>query len=225
MNREAEPHRPCRGRIAAALAIAGAIAPALADAADAAPTGEWTFRVLLDDKPIGQQRFSVQANGAETRVTSEARFDVTIFGINAYRYRHQAVETWRGGCLVSLAATTDDDGSLSKVRLVSKGDRQAVETAAGAETIEGCLMSFAYWNPAMRAQTRLLNAQTGKVEAVQVRRLPDAQVEVRGHAIAAAGFRVSGAAQPVDVWYSAAGDWIGLDAIVGGGRRLSYRLP
>jgi hypothetical protein len=28
----------------------------------------------------------------------------------------------------------------------------------------------------------------------------------------------------VDVWYSADGDWVGLDSTVAGGRQLSYRL-
>ncbi|HSC63273.1 MAG TPA: DUF6134 family protein [Caldimonas sp.] len=209
----------------AALALAVAALPGPSAAAELAPTGDWSFRVLLDDKPIGQHRFSVQAEGAETRVLSEARFDVTVLGLTAYRYRHRASESWLGNCLTALAATTDDDGTTSDVRLVSKGDRQTIRSASGAEASEGCLMSFAYWHPAMRTQTRLLNAQTGKIEPVQVRLLGEARIDVRGVARSAVGYRVAGAARPVDVWYSADGDWIGLDAIVAGGRRLSYRLP
>ena len=60
---------------------------------------------------------------------------------------------------------------------------------------------------------------------MQVRRLADARIDVRGVTPSAVGFRVSGAAQPVEVCYSDAGVWIGLDAFVSGGRRLSYRLP
>ena len=206
-----------------AFAVAATSTPSAA--ADLPPVGDWSFRVLLDDTPIGQHRFSVKTEGAETRVTSEARFDVKVLGLTAYRYRHRASESWLGNCLTALAATTDDDGTTSEVRLVSSSDRQTIQSTSGAEVSEGCLMSFAYWHPAMRTQTRLLNAQTGKVEPVQVRRLGGGRIDVRGVAKSAVGFRVAGAAQPVDVWYSADGDWIGLDAIVAGGRRLSYRLP
>jgi hypothetical protein len=35
-----------------------------------------------------------------------------------------------------------------------------------------------------------------------------------------------GGESPVDVWVSSGGDWVGLDSVVGGGKRkLSYRLP
>ncbi|MEO5844074.1 MAG: DUF6134 family protein [Caldimonas sp.] len=225
MSRATAVRHPGRGALGAMALAMLAIAPAPAAAAGAPEEGEWTFRVLLDGKPIGEHRFEVRTLAGEMRVSSEARFDVTFFGINAYRYRHRANESWRGGCLVSLTALTDDDGKTSKVRWQSPGDRDAVDGTPGAQAAEGCMMSFAYWHPALRTQTRLLNAQTGKVEPVQVGRLPEARVEVRGRPMAAVGLRVSGAARPVDVWYSADGDWIGLDAVVDGGRRLSYRLP
>ena len=42
--------------------------------------------------------------------------------------------------------------------------------------------------------------------------------------VAAQQWRLSGAAAPLDLWYSAQGEWIGLDSVVAGGRQLSYRL-
>ena len=100
-----------------------------------------------------------------------------------------------------------------------------IEAPAGAaQAVPGCVMSFAYWNPAIRTQTRLLNAQTGQIETVQVRRIGSGSIEVRGKPMAATEFSIVGAAQPIQVWYSPQGDWVGLDSIVSGGRRLSYRL-
>ena len=192
------------------------------------PTGEWNFRALLDGKPIGQHRFSVTltagAQGDERRVLSEASFAVKFLGVTAYRYRHKATEQWRGDCLTALSATTDDDGKASSVRTEADGDALSVRSAAAAQSLSGCVMSFAYWNPAIQTQTRLLNAQTGKAETVQVSRFGSGAVEVRGQPVAATRFRITGPAEPIDVWYSAQGDWIGLDALVAGGRKLSYRL-
>jgi hypothetical protein len=201
------------------LSIAFALVPAFALAgvaqtvAAAGPTGEWAFRALLDGEPIGQHRFSVSGEGDERQVLSRAEFAVKFLGITAYRYRHQATERWRGNCLTALDSTTDDDGKPEAVR-ADEGD-----------ALKGCVMSFAYWNPAIQTQTRLLNAQTGRFETVQVRRTGSGSVEVRGKPVEANEYRITGAAQPIVVWYTPRGEWVGLDSIVAGGRKLSYRLP
>jgi len=218
------PPRPCPGAFALVLLAAPAVLPAAA--AEPAP-GEWNFQVLLDGRPIGHHRFVLEAEGEGRRLRSDARFDVKVLGFTAYRYRHAAVERWRGGCLASLAATTNDDGKPSEVGYATQADGPLLRVAVGAlgpASIEGCVMSFAYWHPAMRAQARLLNAQTGQLETVQVRRLAETTIEVHGTMVPAVGYRLTGPAQPIDVWYAADGRWIGLDSVVGEGRKLSYRL-
>lgn len=176
-------------------------------------SGEWNFRALLDGKPIGQHRFSVSAQGDARQVVSDADFAVKFFGMTAYRYRHKATELWRGECLTSLVSSTDDDGTTETVRALQND-----------LLLRGCVMSFAYWNPVMQTQTRLLNAQTGKLESVQIRRGASGSVDVRGKPVEATEFRISGPAQPISVWYTGEGQWVGLDSIVAGGRKLSYRL-
>jgi len=188
------------------------------------PTGDWNFRALLDGKPIGQHRFSVSGQGEDREVTSEARFSVKFLGITAYRYHHQATESWRGGCLSGLASTTDDDGKATSVRADYRGDELTVQGSPVTQSLKGCVMTFAYWNPAIQARTRLLNVQTGQLETVQIQRVGNGSIEVRGKTVPATGYRLTGPAQPIDLWYSAQGEWIGLDSSVGGGRKLSYRL-
>lgn len=213
---------------ALSLLAAAAAGPAAAAEVGVPSVGDWNFRALLDGKPIGQHRFTVTRNagtqGDERKVLSEANFAVKFLGITAYRYRHTATEQWRGDCLAALSATTDDDGKLSSVRTDADGNALNVKTATTAQSLKGCVMSFAYWNPAIQTQTRLLNAQTGQAEAVQVSRIGSGSVEVRGQAVTATQFRITGPAQPIDVWYSAQGEWIGLDSLLAGGHKLSYRL-
>ena len=177
-------------------------------AAGTAHAAEWDFTVLLDGEPIGRHRFAVAGSGERT-VDIDALFQVRLLGWTAYRYRHHASERWSGDCLASLEARTDDNGSKTEVS----------ETFAPAP----CTMSFAYWNPAIATQRRLFDAGTGALRAVQVTPLPPTTITVRGAPVAARGLRIAGLPQPVDVWYD--GDtWIGLDTLVRGKRRLSYRL-
>lgn len=202
------------------LAFVSACALGSADAA------EWRFRVLLDGVAIGEHRFSVIRAEDERQVVSEADFVVKFLGIPVYRYRHQASESWRGDCVTQLAAFTDDDGKVSRVRARAADDgRLDVSVNGASRSLAGCTMTFAYWNPALRQQTLLLNPQSGAQERVRVHRLGDGAVDVRGEPVVAQHWRIEGPAAPLDVWYSAQGDWIGLDATVAGGRRLSYRLP
>ena len=212
-----------------ATVIAAVFAWSLAAAApdvptDAATVTRWTFRVLLDGQAIGEHRFSLGATNeaGERTLVSEATFGVRWLGIPVYRYRHRAIERWRGDCVVELSADTDDNGTRTRVSAQAQGEQFEV-TAPAPQSARGCVMSFAYWQPGLRTQQRLLNAQTGRIEPVRVTSLGDAPAEVGERSIGALGWRISGPTQPIDVWYSAQGDWIGLDARVEGGRTLKYR--
>ncbi len=207
------------------LGMAGVAAHA-ADEAAKASTRVYAFKAFLDDKPIGEHRFTVATEGGHRKVTSEADFAVKFIGITAYHYHHHADEQWAGECLSGLASSTDDDGKPASVKLVKAGDANEITTNAGRKSEPGCLMTYAYWNPAMREQTRLLNPQTGRVDSVKVEKVGGGNIPVAGQDMAATDWRISGGESPIDVWISEQGDWIGLDSMVSNGRhKLSYRLP
>ncbi len=210
-----------------ALVLGAMLSPVHAAEDVAKPaTRVYAFKAFLDDKPIGEHRFIVASADGARKVTSEADFAVKIIGITAYRYHHRADEQWAGDCLSGLTASTDDDGKPASVKLVKAGDANEITTNAGKKSEPGCLMTFAYWNPAMRDQKRLLNPQTGKVDAVKVERVGGGSVAVGGKDVPATDWRITGGESPVDVWISEQGDWVGLDSMVSGGKhKLTYRLP
>lgn len=228
------------GSVALVLVTAGASAtPAPPAAARAAATpvppagaAEWRFEVQLDGKPVGEHRFTLSplvssnsnGNGNERRLVSVASFDVKLLGITVYRYRHEARERWQGDCLAELDARTDANGKVSTVKAQLDGQSLLVTSPAGIAPLPACSMTFAYWNPAMRRQTQLLNPQTGRGVAVQLVPVGTGMVEVRGTPVAAEHWRLTGDESPIELWYApGSGDWLALDATVNG-RRLSYRL-
>lgn len=182
------------------------------------------FEVALDGKPIGTHRFVLGGTAQTRTVRSEASFTVKLLGLTVYRYRHEASERWQGGCLAAVEADTDDNGKLSHVQARTEGGVLQVSGPDGALPLPGCVLGYAYWNPAMRQQTQLLNVQTGRYDAVRIRRMDSGTVEVRGRPQHAERWRIEGPEQPVDVWYAADGQWVGLDSTVAGGRQLRYRL-
>ncbi len=189
-----------------------------------AQTNAWDFRVYLNDSPIGYHRFTLRGEGAEREMKIDASFNVKILFINAYQYKHEATERWRGNCLESLTSRTDDNGEQLTVETTREGDRLTVATAKGRNTLSGCVMSFAYWNPEILRQTRLLNSQTGEYEAVKVAALGDENIPVRGAPVMAKHYRITGPKNPIDLWYSADNVWLALESTLESGRRLRYRI-
>lgn len=185
---------------------------------------EWRFRVLLDDREIGSHRFSVTERDGRLDVESDASFAVRFLFVDAYRYAHRARERWRGDCLEAIDAETDDNGRQLNVRGVHDGRRLEVMTEDGRASLPGCVMSFAYWNPAMLRQSRLLNAQTGEHDAVRVEalgeepiRVSDRELLARRYALHTEGFRV-------DLWYAPGDRWVQLETRTSSGQRLRYLI-
>ena len=184
----------------------------------------WEFQVFLDDAAIGHHHFVLSDKGTERELTTDARFEVKVLFINAYRYVHDASERWRGNCLAGLTARTDDNGKQSAVQVDQQGERVSVVTSRGREALDGCVMSFAYWNPEILRQTRLLNSQTGQYEAVTIAAMGEEKITVRGAPVQAKRYRITGPKNLIDLWYSADNNWLALQSTLEGGRRLRYLL-
>lgn len=220
-------HSSCRLARCGLLAALAAAAPCAA----AEPGIQWNFAVQLDGRAIGTHRFElVPAQGALRSLQSEARFEVKFLGITAYRYRHRSAERWNGDCLAAIAASTDDDGAVTVVDGQDTNGRFTVSTRQDRKpsqaSSQGCLMAFAYWNPAqLSMQRQLLDQGTGRIEAVTITTAPASSIPVHGQPTAVTGLRITGLKHPIDVWYSNGGNWVGLDTTVEGGRKLTYRLP
>jgi hypothetical protein len=208
--------------IAAIAAIAVPIASVQATSSSAA-SGEWNFRVLLDGKEVGWHRFVVRDDGEAKEVESRASFDVRFLFLNAYRYRHEARERWRGACLDALESRTETNGDLEEVTAAARGDALLVAGPGGDLRHAGCVMTFAYWDPRILGASRLLNSQTGELLPVRVAEHGRDIVDVSGRRVAADRHRLTAPGLEIDLWY-ADGRWIALEAPTPGGRVLRYEL-
>lgn len=184
----------------------------------------WSFRVLLDGSEIGTHDFRVAEREGGRRVQIDARHIVTFLAVEVYHYVHSATERWRGNCLDAIDSRTDDNGDLIAVHGTSRGDRFTVQAPKASTTTPGCVMSFAYWNPAFLSQGRLLNSQTGEVTEVHVEKLPDETVAVRNIPMATRRYALHGPNLRIDLWYTADGRWVQLESRTSRGSILKYVL-
>ena len=185
---------------------------------------EWRFRVLLNDKDIGFHEFRVARDEGFEEVRINAEFDVRILFFNAYSYRHSNVEQWQGDCLARIESETDDNGDAYSVRGAAEGESFRYRSADGdTRDAPACTRSFAYWNPAFLESKRLLNAQTGELVEVEIRRGPDEPLQLAGQTVAASRYDVVMPDGTISLWYTRdGGQWLALQAPTPGGRMLRY---
>lgn len=215
-------YRTAGVRGTAALLVAAKLAIA-APSFGAEPLA-WEFEVLLDDKAIGYHTFSVSGEGERQILRTEASFDVKFLFVTAFRYRHRNTEVWRDGCLAEIDAVTESNGRVLEVTGAQTGNRFAVASPSGTETLADCVRSFAYWNPEILGAERLLNSQTGEYEPVTVRFEGEDSVRVGDELVGARRYRLEADAGDITLWYSddEVRRWLALEAPAKGGRRIRY---
>jgi len=208
----------CFTRLLFALLIA---LPALA----AAETSKvWNYNALLDGKPIGTHRFVVIGDGPERRVESDASFRVKILFVEVYRYTHRSRERWQGDCLQQMNSETRENSDRYLVDGAIADGLFQLTTLTSGKTLEGCVMTFAYWNPLMLKQSRLLNVQTGEHMAVRVEPVGVETLQVRGIGTPANRYSLHAEKLKIDVWYADDKEWVALESATQNGRILRYEL-
>ena len=184
----------------------------------------WDFSVLLDGSEIGYHRFELTENDGQKRLTSEAKFDVRFLFINAFRYRHTNTEVWADGCLERLEANTRANGKELVVSGLRADDGFVVDDGEARSALGNCVMTFAYWNPEFLQQPRLLNPQSGEYLDVEVERVGQEPIVVRGEEVAASVYRLTARQMELKLWYSENDEWLALESVAKGGRILRYEL-
>ena len=140
-----------------------------------------------------------------------------------YPRRYEDQETWKGGCLARIASRTEEHGHVTTVAGRQEGDVFRIDGDTKGR-LQGCVMSFAYWNPRVLKQASLINVQTGASTPITVHALDKEAYTVRGASVEATHYRIDTARNKIEVWYSPDGEWIGLRSTSQQGHVLAYRL-
>lgn len=185
----------------------------------------YQFKVYLNDKEIGYHNFLVSKEG--THVTIDAGFRVKFLFFTAYEYRHLNEEEWQAGCIRQIRSETNVNGRVYSVvgKLSDKGlNVSRVKDGESLNTLlPECAMTFAYWDPRLLDQSRLLNAQTGEYTSIEVIDKSKDTINVRGVDRLTNRYQVKAGKLDIDLWYTDDHEWVGLMSNVNG-RRLRYEL-
>lgn len=186
---------------------------------------EWAFDVYLDKSKIGTHTFTLNDN----TLTSKAKFNVKVLFIEAYKYDHTAKEQWAGDCLSALEANTTENKVVTKVNGKLEGDTLNIKSGSVEQTLPACVMTFAYWNPKILQQSKLLNPQNAEYLDTTISKLGDTKTEVKGKPTDTKHYKITGALKGVkklniELWYNQDNDWVALKSVTPEGYNIIYKL-
>ncbi|MEO0981762.1 MAG: DUF6134 family protein [Pseudomonadota bacterium] len=201
----------------AVFAVFGATPVALATEAER-PPAIWTpiggeeirFDVFRKgDKRFGTHvlRFERLEDGA-LKVVNDIDLKVRFGPIVPFRYRHDSVELWRDGALVSLDGETLKEGdelsvdaALNEKSMQVRGD--GFEGAAPADIIPS-----SHWNIGQVYSDVILSSENGELMDIETENLGRETVALSdGSSIEATRYRLV-ADLTVDLWYDDQGRWV-----------------
>ena len=195
---------------------------------------EWDFDVYLDKNKIGQHSFKLSDSGD---LLSEADFKVKVVFITAYNYHHVSKEQWKDNCLTKLDADTLENKVASQVNGQVADGKFELKAKIGkdekVQSLPECVMTFAYWNPKILTQTKLLNPQNGDYLKANFKLVGEEKIEVNGEQKSAKHYHLfansaetNAEKKPklnIDLWYDNNNDWLALKSMTPEGYTISYK--
>ena len=184
----------------------------------------WNFDVSMDGKPIGTHQFvlSDKENNQQT-LKSEAKFNIKILSISFFKYHHQATETWENNCLKKLEAKTQENSKTTLVKGVQEKTSFKLSAPNSSEINTECVMTFAYWNPKILQQKKLLNPQNGDYLSANISALGQETIFAKGQSVKAEHYKIDTAKFKIDIWYGQDNEWLALQSLTEDGR-IDYVL-
>jgi hypothetical protein len=184
----------------------------------------WQFDVSMDGKAIGTHDFVLdeKADG-QLALKSEAKFNVKFLSISVFKYQHLANELWQNDCLKKLDAKTQENSKATLVAGTQEPSVFKLNAPSPLEIGQQCVMTFAYWNPKILQQKKLLNPQTGEYLATQISALGQETIQVKGQTKKAERYKIHTNKFVIDLWYGLGGEWLALQSTTPDGR-IDYAL-
>ncbi len=187
---------------------------------------EWAFDVYLDKSKIGQHIFKLSESN---ELTSTAKFNVKVLFVNAYQYDHRAVEQWQGDCLSTLESHTLENKVESNIKAKLSGQEFSVDDGKVKQKLPVCTMTFAYWNPKIIQQAKLLNPQNGEWLDTKLTNLGTETIDVKNKKVEANHYKLDASLNgksklKIELWYSANNEWLALKSITPEGYTINYKL-
>jgi hypothetical protein len=177
-------------------------APALASGVP--DDGVLDFAILRNNEEIGRHTLRFETRGQDLNVRIIASIDFRFGFIPLYQFDHQALETWRGGGLLGMSATTRDNGDDFEIEVQRDGDGLTLTLNGETTPLDGDIVPASLWNIALVTRDQILDPADGEIMAVVTRDAGAQTIRIRGREIVAQHYIMTGDFER-DLWYDRQG--------------------
>ena len=173
---------------------------------------EWNFDAILNDRVIGQHIFKVE----NLKSLSKANFHIEFLFMDIY-YKHVSNESWSNGCLSKIDSKTDDDGDFFEVKGQLEDKQFELKANKNSFRYPTCLMTFAYWDPSILKQSKLINSQDGELLDINVEFVADELMVIKQEKIMTKHYQLVASKDgdeklKIQLWYDKEMNWVGLSS-------------
>lgn len=182
-----------------------------------------SFDVVRDGSKIGTSTIDVQGNDENRVVQVATHIDVKLAFITLYRFDQTDTEHWVNGQLLTINATTDDNGTVQRTSARSGNDGIIVDADGVTRKVASPLVPVSFWKEELLSEPAALNTQTGKVAPLKVADKGEEQLTIRGQSTAARHFALRSSFSQ-DVWYDSNGWLVRMEFQAKDGSTISYQL-
>lgn len=160
----------------------------------------YSYTVLKDGEPIGQQLVTFDETDSGLRVSVNWDVAVTFAGITIYRYEHERTERWVNGALAALNGRTHDDGIDYDISYECGGAGCVWNVNGETQLFPSGIMPAAVWNKGMIGHRSLISPVDKDFYEVTVKPVGWQTVETGVGSVKAELVRVRGNIER-DLWY------------------------
>lgn len=133
------------------------------------------FQVQMNDKDIGFHEFNVQND----TISNKAQFDVKLWFIPAYKYRHTATEVYKDNCLIQLESETQDGADFFELSSLADSAFFKIKVNDKDYNHPACSQTFRYWDIQFTEQNLAINPQDGEIFKLSFSKDVDEEVKTK----------------------------------------------
>ncbi len=165
-----------------------------------------SYDIVRGGNVIGSQTVHYTLAGTDLTVDITVNAAIRVMGVRVYNYTHRGTERWHDGQMVSLAAKTDDDGTPRQVNAM-RDPVTGWHGISGPPPGTAPLLASSLWNSQTVAATRLLDRETGAIQAVRVTQAGDETLTLGTRSVSAHRYDLAGVVSG-SAWYDSSGCWV-----------------
>jgi hypothetical protein len=186
--------------------------------------GMLDFAVVRDGEEIGSYVLSFHEAKDRLDVTVKTRIKVKMAFITVYRFEHDSHEVWKGGKLVQMNTSTNDDGTDHKLMVTADGSGKLRVIGDGKQmTADPDTIPASLWNPAFIQNNDLMDSLVGKPLAIKVADMGEDTVTAWGKPVKAHHYSMTGDLAR-ELWYDQNGTLVHMTLIAQDGSGVEYVL-